>query len=152
MNALFKKLNFKSQEVIYAIDAPESFAPALEEMRAFARVETSLARAKSLPFAIAFAITQKQLDAFAVRVGKLASADEVIWVAYPKGSSKRYQCEFNRDSGWGVFGELGYEPVRMVAVDEDWSALRLRRVENIKTMKRSRAISEAGKKRIAPKG
>ena len=23
-----------------------------------------------------------------------------LWVAYPKGSSKNYRCEFNRDTGW----------------------------------------------------
>ncbi len=37
----------------------------------------------------------------------------------------------------------------MVAIDEDWSALRFRRAEFIKTMKRdaSHALSKAGKAR-----
>jgi uncharacterized protein YdhG (YjbR/CyaY superfamily) len=73
-------------------------------------------------------------------------------VAYPKGTSKRYKCEFNRDDGWTVFGEAGYEPVRMVAIDEDWSALRFRKVEKIGKMTRSRAISEPGKERIEGNG
>ena len=33
-------------------------------------------------------------------------------------------------------GEAGFEPVRMVAIDEDWSALRFRRAEFIKNMTR----------------
>ena len=33
-------------------------------------------------------------------------------------------------------GKAGFEPVRMVAIDEDWSAVRFRRVEFIKTMNR----------------
>ena len=33
-------------------------------------------------------------------------------------------------------GAAGFEPVRMVAIDEDWSALRFRRAEFIKTMTR----------------
>jgi hypothetical protein len=39
----------------------------------------------------------------------------------------------------------------MVAIDADWSALRFRRVENIKTLTRreSMAISKAGKARAA---
>ncbi|HMV90161.1 MAG TPA: hypothetical protein PKA40_11005, partial [Cyclobacteriaceae bacterium] len=53
--------------------------------------------------------------------------------------------------GWAELGKAGYEPVRMVAIDEDWSALRFRKAENIKVMKRSSAISETGKKRIASK-
>jgi hypothetical protein len=42
-----------------------------------------------------------------------------------------------------------FEPVRMVAIDADWSALRFRRVEHIKSMTRSSkgAISSAGKRK-----
>ncbi len=37
----------------------------------------------------------------------------------------------------------------MVAIDEDWSALRFRKAENIKTMTRGFAMSETGKKKVA---
>jgi hypothetical protein len=72
-------------------------------------------------------------------------------MVYPKGTSKRYKCEFNRDSGWASLGQAGYEAVRQVAVDEDWSALRFRKVEHIKTMKRNPegAISSAGRKKAS---
>ena len=66
------------------------------------------------------------------------NVDAVIWFAYPKGTSKKYKSEINRDNGWQVLGEGGFEPVRMVAIDEDWSALRFRRVEHIKTMTRAK--------------
>lgn len=62
--------------------------------------------------------------------------DGVLWFAYPKGTSKRYKCDFNRDNGWEILGQYGFEPVRMIAIDEYWSALRFRRAEYIKTMKR----------------
>lgn len=32
MNAIFAKMNFKNQSVIYLINAPESFFPVLSEM------------------------------------------------------------------------------------------------------------------------
>ena len=69
--------------------------------------------------------------------------------AYPKASSKRYQCEFNRDTGWAAVGVAGFESVRQVAIDEDWSALRFRRTEYVKKLTRdaSRMSSEAGKSR-----
>jgi hypothetical protein len=72
-------------------------------------------------------------------------------MAYPKGSSKRYQCEFNRDGGWDVLAHAGFEAVRQVAIDEDWSALRFRRVEFIKSLTRApgRAATQAGKRRAA---
>jgi len=30
-------------------------------------------------------------------------------------------------TGWNMLGHEGFEPVRMVAIDEDWSAKRFRR-------------------------
>jgi hypothetical protein len=41
----------------------------------------------------------------------------------------------------------------MVAIDADWSALRFRRAERIKSMRRdaSRALSAQGKRRTAPR-
>ena len=74
--------------------------------------------------------------------------DAMLWYCYPKGSSKKYKCDFNRDNGWQALGDRNLEPVRQVAIDEDWSALRFRKVEFIKTMTRSFAISEGGKKKI----
>jgi len=70
-------------------------------------------------------------------------------MVYPKALLKRYRCEFNRDTGWDALGRAGYEPVRQVAVDNDWSALRFRKVEHIWTMKRNQegAISLAGRKK-----
>ena len=47
------------------------------------------------------------------------------------------------------WGNLAGKPVRMVAIDEDWSALRFRKAEHIKTMTRSFAMSEAGKNKVA---
>lgn len=60
--------------------------------------------------------------------------DALVWFAYPKGTSKQYRSTINRDTGWQVLGAAGFEPVRMVAIDEDWSGVRFRRAEFIKSM------------------
>ncbi|MFN3528500.1 MAG: hypothetical protein ACK417_01085 [Bacteroidia bacterium] len=98
---------------------------------------------------MAFVMTQAALDAASAQLANNLASDGILWLCYPKGSSKRYRCEFNRDTGWTVLGQLGFEPVRQVAIDEDWSALRFRRVEHIKTLTRSKnmALTEEGKKR-----
>ncbi len=46
-------------------------------------------------------------------------------------------------------GNAGFEPVRQVAIDDDWSALRFRRTEYIKSFTRSNtmALSPEGKRR-----
>jgi hypothetical protein len=134
MTPLFKKLNLSSQNVLHVINAPSSFESELAALKGVA-IERSVSQSSS--FAIAFAITQEQLDAASATLARACQGDAVVWIAYPKGSSKKYQCEFNRDSGWAVLGAAGFEPVRQVAIDADWSALRFRRVEHIKTMTRN---------------
>jgi hypothetical protein len=65
-------------------------------------------------------------------VATRAVGDATVWFAYPKGTSKKYQCDFNRDNGWDTLKAQGFDTVRAVAIDEDWTALRFRRVEFIK--------------------
>ena len=144
MPNVFQKLNLKDQTEIVAVNAPASFEPELAGLAGVSVLRDARV-AKAISFAIAFAITQKEVDAAAKALTPKASGDAVIWFAYPKGSSKKYTCEFNRDTGWAELAKAGYEPVRQVAIDEDWSALRFRKVEHIKTMTRSFAATEAGK-------
>ena len=150
MSAVFKKLNLKDHTEITVLNAPESFEPALAAL-AGVNVLRDLKGVKTLSFALAFVTKQAEVDKLAPALAKRAEGDALVWCAYPKGSSKKYKCDFNRDTGWAVLGELGFEPVRMVAIDEDWSALRFRRVEFIKTMNRDekRALSAAGKTKLA---
>jgi hypothetical protein len=150
MNALFAKLNLADLDSVRVVDAPSSFDPALDEVAADGvQIFRTFDGAANVPFALAFATTKAQVDAFAASVGSATQGDAVVWIAYPKGTSKRYTCEFNRDTGWDTMGDAGFEPVRQVAIDEDWSALRFRRAEYIKKWTRDFAYSELGKRRLA---
>lgn len=149
---LFKKMNLKDQAQILVLNAPSSFDSELKALKNV-KVLTSATGVKQIDFAIAFVIKQAELDTAARILGRLAKGDAVVWFAYPKGSSKRYKAEINRDHGWDVVGEEGFEPVRAVAIDEDWSGLRVRRVEFIKTMKRPKSAAKTveGKKKAGAK-
>jgi hypothetical protein len=151
MSALFKKLNLGAHRVIHILNAPASFAP---ELAALKDITVKRTVAGPSTFAMAFVITQAELDGASKKLAAACTGDSVVWMVYPKGTSRQYNCEFNRDSGWAALGAAGFEPVRMVAIDEDWSALRFRRVEHIRTMTRSRdhSISKAGKKKTQARG
>ena len=131
----FAKLNLKDQSDIVIVNAPESFEREIASLKGVT-VRRSMSDAKQIEFSLTFATRQKEVDSLAKTVGRKAAGDAIVWIAYPKKSSKKYTCEFNRDSGWPSMGEAGFEPVRMVAIDEDWSALRFRRAEFIKNMTR----------------
>ena len=72
-----------------------------------------------------FASTQQELDEQLSRVKALLKPKSLLWVTYPKGTSK-IPSEINRDSIVETARGVGYEGVAMVAVDKDWSALRLK--------------------------
>lgn len=148
MNSIFKKLNFKDQPEIVVVNAPDSFLPVLDEMTQLTQVKTSVTDASDISFAMAFVTKQQEVDLLTQQFAEKIMGDGLLWMVYPKGSSKRYKCDFNRDTGWETLGKQGFEPVRMIAIDEDWSALRFRRAEYIKTMTRSSAISDVGKERL----
>ena len=132
---LFKKLNLGAHQEVVVLNAPDSFEPELEQLKGV-KILRDPAKPKNVKFGMAFAITQAQLDRASKMFAAASEGDAVIWFAYPKGTSKRYSCEFNRDSGWKVIVAAGFESVRMVAIDEDWSALRFRRVEYVKPAKK----------------
>jgi hypothetical protein len=150
MSTLFKKLNLSNRNPIIVLNAPETFDT---ELRQLVNVEVirKSNRKKKADFGIAFAITQQDLDDLSRQLIEAVEGEAVLWIAYPKGTSKQYRCEFNRDSGWTVIGNAGFEPVRQVSIDSDWTALRFRKVEHIKSLTRrtSMAISTEGKQRTS---
>ncbi len=150
MTPLFKKLQFKKQDPILVVDAPPEFQPHLRAMSAFTRIETDPAAVDQVDFLLLFARRSENIAARLPLVRKKLSEDALLWWAYPKKSSKNYDSDISRDHGWGSLGELGFEGVRQIAIDDDWSALRFRHADHIKKMTRvaSRAMSKEGKKKL----
>lgn len=153
MDAVFKKLNYKGQQQVFALNAPASFDVNLQSIADAAAIKTKVGKTDKINFAIGFAAKQTELDHIVHQVAPKLEGDAILWLCYPKGSSKKYKCDFNRDTGWAVAGQYDLEPVRAVAIDEDWSALRFRKVSFIKTMTRNEkmVLSEAGKQKTATK-
>ena len=147
MDTVFKKLNLKNQKEVVVLNAPGSFQVNLDSISGEASVITSLQGLKEIEFILIFVTKQSEIDALIPLAAPLLKGDVLLWMCYPKGTSKKYKCDFNRDTGWTVMGTYDLEPVRMVAIDEDWSALRFKKVDFIKTMKRSsvHALSEKGR-------
>lgn len=148
MDPLLKKLNFKDQEKILVINAPEEFFQSLQQFRNFVQVDETF-ETEQYSFALIFVKSEKDIIDSLQLVKSNLIPDGVLWYAYPKKSSKKYKSEINRDLGWNQLGEMGFEPVRQVSIDADWSAVRFRPIQNIKkfTRKKEMALSKEGLKR-----
>lgn len=55
---------------------------------------------------------------------KAAAADKLTWLAYPK--AKQLGTDINRDIVRDIANQNGLDPVRQIALDDTWSALRLK--------------------------
>lgn len=152
MDAIFKKLNYKDHKEVVVLHAPTSFEDNIRSLLV-AKVFRQLEEVAEISFVMCFVQKQEEIDRIVPILAPKLKGDAVVWFCYPKGTSKKYKCDFNRDTGWAIMGKFDMEPVRMVAIDEDWSALRFRKVEFIKNITRSEdfALSEEAKKRTTQK-
>jgi hypothetical protein len=76
----------------------------------------------------AFLVYVRNSDELEARLSELLAAAErgaLAWLAYPKGG--RLGTDLNRDLLRSTLMTRGVEPVRQVALDETWSALRFKR-------------------------
>jgi hypothetical protein len=74
---------------------------------------------------LAFVRMQAELeDADAVVAISAARDDRLSWIAYPKAGA--LGTDLNRDRLAAAVTALGAQPVRQVAIDATWSALRFR--------------------------
>ena len=144
MNAILKKLGLKEQNPVLILNTPEEYKEVIESIEAEIHTEIR----GTYDFIQVFAKDMSEARGFAEEVVKSLNDDGYLWFCYPKGTSKKYKSDIKRDTAWGLFSPFEFEPVSQVSVNEDWSAMRFRHVDNIKTMKRKTAATEKGKERI----
>jgi len=138
MTPLFKKLNFKQQNEIYILNHPSEFEAEMNAMKGYTTIRTNMSDSQEIEFVITFVKTKADIEIITPDIHKKLKGDGIVWFAYPKGTSKKYKAEINRDNGWDLLGKSGLVVVSAVAIDDDWTALRFRRIEFIKTMTRKK--------------
>ncbi|MBW1298810.1 hypothetical protein [Aquimarina litoralis] len=149
MTPLFKKLQLPpSLDEILILNEPEGFCKELDCLKDV-MIKESLIQVSEVDFALVFVTEKRQIENRIETVYPKLVGDAILWFAYPKKSSRKYSSEITRDYGWGVLGDYNLEAVRQVSIDEDWSALRFRKVGFIKKMTRNKdfALSSAGKEK-----
>lgn len=150
---LLKKLNHKNQSEILLINPPESFELIKAEINKIIEVNEDLEGNKPLLFVLAFFTKKSEIREVTEKLMKKVNKVSLVWLCYPKKSSKNYKSDITRDTGWEIMGEYSYEPVRQIAIDDDWSALRFRPITEIKEFTRDQKmiLSEEGKVKVNSK-
>jgi len=126
--ALAKKLQLKPGQALHALHAPEGFTaevPGSGRREATPAAEPAAAATQPPAAAtLVFVTTFAQAEERVAPAVAAAIADDLAWVAYPKAG--RLGTDLNRDSLAAFMTARGVRPVRQVAIDDTWSALRFR--------------------------
>ena len=141
MGPILKKMGFQEQSPLLILNAPGEFQVIQSEIKT--EVHTSFKTQYS--FMIVFVKSLRECDELAEKSVSSLDGDGYLWICYPKSSSKRYKSDLNRDKARAVFAPFSFEGVSIIAIDEDWSALRLRHTNYIKKITGKGALSEKGK-------
>ena len=74
-----------------------------------------------------FAADRGQLDSTLPGMLEKAPKDAIIWIAYPKLASK-LAGDLSRNLIHALAAQSGLDTVSQIAIDDDWSAMRVKRV------------------------
>jgi hypothetical protein len=120
MSDLARKLKLKPGSKAAVIQAPENY---LQELQHDAEVSTAL-RGK-FDWIQIFVRNRAELDALAPRASNALKPEAILWITFPKGSSK-IQTDLTRDKGWEEVQKLDLKWINLVSINETWSAFSMR--------------------------
>lgn len=72
-----------------------------------------------------FVKTKAEVDKLAPRLIAALKPAGMLWVSFPKGTSK-IQTDLTRDKGWEVFQGADLKWINLISVDDTWSAFAMR--------------------------
>jgi hypothetical protein len=133
MNNLLGKLNYKGQKRISIINAEEKFISAIASDLDEVTIDQKIDPRYPYEFIIIFVKSIAEVEQVAPMTIHNLMADGILWFCYPKKTSKKYKSDLSRDFGWKVLNDSGLEGIRLVSIDDDWSAFRFRNKKYIKS-------------------
>lgn len=119
--SLAKKMKRKADGRAAILNAPAGY-----EAASFADLKLASAKLDGLFDWIQIFVKNKaELDQLAPKVAKALKPESILWVSFPKGSSK-IQTDLTRDKGWDILEKLGLKWITLISVNDTWSAFSLR--------------------------
>lgn len=126
MQNLSKKLQLKPDQHLLLLNAPKAIADILQAEGCNITAAASLPPGGAIFDAVQlFVNNSSELNDYLPLAVLALKTDGLLWIAYPKKSSK-VKTDLTRDEGWKLVKEMGYEGVRQVAIDATWSSLRFK--------------------------
>lgn len=134
MKELLKKLNFKKHRRIVIINADADFLNAISHELDGVITDTIVDQRCPYEFMLIFVKKAKEVENIAPVALHNLTADGILWFCYPKKTSGNFTSGLDRDHGWEALNRSGFYGVRLISVNNEWSAMRFRNVKFIKSV------------------
>jgi len=134
---LLEKLQFNDEKNLLIQGLPSSIEKQFIKLT-FSKNVTPLLKTRKIDFALVFAVNHNQLVGILKDVIPALQDDATFWIAYPKLTSK-IASDLCRDKNWDFVADYGFEAVRMIALDNVWSAGRFRKADRAVKKKQASA-------------
>jgi Protein of unknown function (DUF3052) len=119
---LAKKLGLKAQLTLLTVNAPKEYTSWLGELPEGVKLVTKVK--PPIEAAHVFAVESAFLDAILSKLRNELRQDGFVWVSWPKKSSK-VPTHITEDTIREIALPLGFVDVKVCAVSEVWSGLKL---------------------------
>jgi len=119
---LAKKLGIKPGSWLLLVGAPAGYATLLEPLPEGVQLDTQLSKATDI--AQIFVVRREQLQQLLTSYRTKLKSNGVIWVSWPKKSA-RVPTDITEDTIRDVALPIGYVDIKVCAVNEVWSGLKL---------------------------
>jgi hypothetical protein len=126
--SLSQKLQFKPDQHLLLLNPPQDYVDHLKSELAGVRLLT--ATREQSDAVLLFVNNLAEVASLAPEATQLVRPEGLLWIAYPKGSS-RIKTDVNRDTLWKTVEPAAWRPVRQIAIDEVWSAMRFRPADQV---------------------
>ncbi|MEP7108957.1 MAG: YdeI/OmpD-associated family protein [Ferruginibacter sp.] len=128
--SLLEKLQLKDEKNLLIQGLPSTVEKQFVKI-SFSKNVTPLLKARKIDFALVFSISHKQLKDILRDVVPALHENAKLWVAYPRVSSK-IVSDLSRDCHWECISQLGFESVRLINLDNIWSAMRFKKADLVR--------------------
>lgn len=130
---LTKKLVIKPGYTLLILNAPQGYTALLDPLPDGVTVQTTADGQYDLVQLFVYS----KADVAAHAPGAIAAVKSggLLWFAYPKKSGA-IKTDINRDAGWQIVLDAGWDPVTQISIDDTWSSLRFKPTGDIKVMTR----------------
>ena len=126
MKKLLEKLNYKNQQRIALLNADDKFRTQFAKTVKDTSIDTEIDPRFLYNFMMIFTKNIAEIDEAAPSIIHNLLDDGVLWVCFPKKTSKEIEPELSKDFGWKSLNDSGFHGKRLITVNDDWSALKFK--------------------------